>query len=283
MNILTFDIEEWYIYSQYPKGGRAYYKPILDRYLNDLLDLLEGKNTIATFFCLGEIAAIDPEVIRLIHRRGHEIGAHSNLHHLVSDLSPTAFREDTYAVKARLEDLTGEKVEYYRAPAFSITEKTKWALDILMELGFTCDSSIFPAARSFGGYAQLDFNAPIIVKHGENTIKEFPINFSRVGRRKIMYSGGGYFRILPYFMIKKWMEKTDYNMLYFHLRDFDAEQKRVVSARYFQSYYGVNRAYAKFRLLSDDFDFISLGEAIKRVDWESAEQLDISGVSQKAV
>jgi polysaccharide deacetylase family protein (PEP-CTERM system associated) len=278
MNILTIDIEEWYIYSQYPKGGRAYYKPILDRYLNDLLNLLEEKNTKGTFFCLGEIATSDADVVKLIHQRGHEIGAHSNFHHLVGDLSPLEFREDTYAVKSRLEDLTGEKIEYYRAPVFSITQKTDWALDILMDLGFTCDSSIFPANRSFGGYAELDCNAPFIVKNGEKTIKEFPINFASIGSQKIMYSGGGYFRMLPYFMIKRWMQKTDYNMLYFHLRDFDAEQKRVISARYFLSYYGVNRAYAKFRLLSDDFTFISLGEAINKIEWDKVDTLQINSV-----
>ncbi|MEL7221758.1 MAG: polysaccharide deacetylase family protein [Bacteroidota bacterium] len=275
MNILTFDIEEWYIYTQYPKGGRAYYKPILDRYLNDLLDLLDEKKTKATFFCLGEIIATDPGVVRLIHERGHEIGAHSNLHRLVGELTPTEFRDDTYAVTARLEDLIGEKVEYYRAPAFSITQKEEWALDILMELGYTCDSSIFPANRSFGGYAQLNFNEPFIIKSGDHSIKEFPINYSRWWNKKIMYSGGGYFRILPYFMIKKWMQQTNYNMLYFHLRDFDAEQKRVISPRYFLSYYGVNQAYAKFRMLCDDFTFISLGEAINLINWEEADTLQI--------
>jgi peptidoglycan-N-acetylglucosamine deacetylase len=270
MNILTFDIEEWYTYDLYPKGGRDYYLPIIDGYLARILDLLDKTNTKATFFCLGKIAQNDPQVITKIMKRGHEIGCHSDQHLLINKISPSAFKDDTHRAIDSLKQLTGQKIEYYRSPAFSITESNTWALEILLEEGITCDSSIFPAKSRFGGFPSFRENQPSVIEINGQSLQEFPISYASFFYKKIMFSGGGFFRLFPYAMIKNWMSQSDYNMAYFHIRDFDSQQKRVYSKNYFFSYYGINTAFNNFSRLINDFDFISLGAAINQINWNNA-------------
>jgi polysaccharide deacetylase family protein (PEP-CTERM system associated) len=267
MNILTFDIEEWYIYEQYPKGGKAYFVPILDNYLKTILDLLDKYNSKATFFCLGELAFHYPNVIKTIAERGHDIGCHSNKHEFITQMNPKSFRADTVEALDRIEQIVGKKVISYRAPAFTITENNKWAFEILAESGIKYDSSIFPANRSFGGFPSFGNYQPTILKQKDIEIKEFPINITHFLGKKIAYSGGGYFRLFPYFLLKKWTEESDYTMTYFHIRDFDQEQKVVLSLRYFKSYYGIKNALNKFERYLGDFEFMDLKQASERIDW----------------
>lgn len=270
MNVLTFDIEEWYIYELYPKGGRGYYLPIINDYLDKILDLLDEVDTKATFFCLGTVARSDPKVIAKIASRGHEIGCHSNNHLLINKMTPTAFKDDTHQAIDKLEQLTGTKIEFYRAPAFSITENTQWALEILIEEGITCDSSIFPVKSRFGGFPSFKEMQPSIVEINGCQLKEFPISYTTFLHKKLMFSGGGYFRLFPYWMIKKWMTLSNYNLAYFHIRDFDSQQKRVYSKNYFFSYYGINSAFDNFTKLIKEFDFISMGSTIEQINWNDA-------------
>lgn len=275
MNIITFDIEEWYTYELYPKGGKNYYLPIINGYLDRILDLLDTIDTKATFFCLGMIARTYPEVIRKIHQRGHEIGCHSDKHQLVTAMTPASFKADTHAAVQDLQQLVGEKVQYYRAPAFSITEKNKWAFDVLIEEGITTDCSIFPSTRSFGGFPSFENGKPAIVTINGQSIREFPISYvTKLGKRW-MFSGGGYFRFFPYALTAKMMQESDYNMAYFHIRDIDSEQKHVYSLRYFQSYYGIQGAYAKLEKYLRSFPFISLGEAIAQTDWKKVNRVTL--------
>lgn len=275
MNIITFDIEEWYTYELYPKGGKAYYLPIINRYLDNILDLLDEINTKATFFCLGMIARTHPEVITRIYSRGHEIGCHSDKHQLLTKMTPESFKADTHAAIHDLEQLVGEKVQYYRAPAFSITEKNKWAFDVLIEEGITTDCSIFPSTRSFGGFPSFENGKPAIVNIHGKSIREFPISYVTWLGKRWMFSGGGYFRFFPYSLTAKMMKQSDYNMAYFHIRDVDSKQKHVYSLRYFQSYYGIQNAYAKLEQYLRDFAFISLGQAIAQTDWNRVNKIDL--------
>lgn len=269
MNILTFDLEEWYVYTQYDKGPKEYYLPIIEKYLNDLLQYLSDRSINATFFCLGKVAETFPNIIRLIDREGHEIGCHSHLHRFITKLNPQDFYEDTKQAIESLENVTGKKILSYRAPAFSITESNVWAFDVLAELGITRDCSIFPAKRSFGGFPSFKTDRPAIIDKNGNYIKEFPINIGNVWGLKLAYSGGGYFRLVPYVKVKSLIGDSDYVMCYFHIRDFDAYQKRVISHRYFQSYYGIKGAFDKIKRLINDFDFINIEEADKRIDWKN--------------
>ena len=270
MNILTFDIEEWFIYQQYPKGGKAYYLPIINDYLTRLLNLLDQNNQKATFFCLGKVAEEYPEVIQIIAERGHEIGCHSYKHILVHKMSAKEFYSDTQSAIHSIESVTGKKVKGYRAPAFSIGKNNKWAFEVLIDLGIEYDCSVFPAIRSFGGYPSFPSHFPSVIEINGKSIKEFPISFAEIFTHRIAYSGGGYFRILPYWWIKKQVENADYVMSYFHIRDFDAKQKIYKSLRYLQSYYGIKGAFLKISRYINDNKFVSVEMADKKINWESA-------------
>lgn len=275
MNIITFDIEEWYTYELYPKGGKDYYLPIINQYLDDILDLLDEINTKATFFCVGIIAKTYPEVIKKINARGHEIGCHSNKHILLTNMTPAAFKLDTKTAISDTENLIGKKVAYYRAPAFSITEKNKWAFDVLIEEGITTDCSVFPSTRSFGGFPSFKDGKPVVININGKQIKEFPISYVTWLGKRWMFSGGGYFRFFPYALTQKMMRNSDYNMAYFHIRDFDSKQKYVYSLRFFQSYYGIKTAYPKMVQYLKDYKFVSLGEAINMTDWTNVASVNL--------
>ena len=117
MNILTFDIEEWFIEKEYHGASKARYAEF-DRLLNRILDLLDERSLKATFFCLGRIATDFPHVVKAIARRGHEIGSHSHMHKWVNKMTPDEFRADTVAAITALEDVTGQRIVSFRAPAF---------------------------------------------------------------------------------------------------------------------------------------------------------------------
>lgn len=277
MNILTIDLEEWHTYRIFEKGKPSYFEPILESLLENILDLLESNKIKATFFCLGIIARKNKHIIQKISERGHEIACHSDQHLFVNKMNFNQFAEDTKRAICSLEDLTGHKVIAYRAPAFSIDKNTPWALDILQENGIEIDCSIFPASRSYGGIKELNTGEPFLLVGKNSLLKEFPLNYANIfSNKKIMFSGGGYFRILPYKMISKFVNKSNYNMFYFHLRDFDRKQVKVYNTRFVQNYIGINSALNKLNSLTQDFDFISLNEADKRIDWENSCKLSLS-------
>jgi len=264
-NILTFDIEEWYTYRDITTDGNTAKR--LEDYLDCILDLFCAQDVNATFFVLGAVARSNPHILRKIVKAGHEIGCHSDKHNWLTEFNEAQFEEDTHRAISSIEDVTGEKILGYRAPAFSITPKNKWTLEILKKFGIEYDCSIFPAGRDFGGFAEFTTDVPSIINYNGIEIKEFPMGIATIMGKKIAYSGGGYFRLLPYSTIKKIMASRDYNMTYFHLRDFDTEQPRTINLRYFKNYYGINRAYNKFQKLITDFHFTNLTQANTAIDW----------------
>lgn len=277
MNILTFDIEDWWVYDHYSLGNASDYLPRLDSYLSEILDLLDLRGFKATFFCLGLVAQKYPHVIRKIASRGHHIGCHSNSHRFLGDLSPKQFEEDTKQAIQIIEDTIGLKVDAYRAPAFSISEDSKWAFEILVENGIKYDCSIFPAKRSFGGFPSFKGNGPTIIQYNNTSIKEFPMSLIKIFGKEMAYSGGGYFRLMPYHFIKKIADQSNYVITYFHIKDFDDKQLKKFSLlsekestiiRYFKHYYGISNAYIKFQRFVNDFEFVSLAQASEMIDWD---------------
>lgn len=277
MNILTFDIEDWWVYDYYAIGRSVDYLPRLDWYLNEILDLLDKKKYLATFFCLGEVAKNYPEVIKKIADKGHQIGCHSFSHRFLGDLSPHEVEEDTKKALDIIENLIGKKVTVYRAPAFSITERNLWVFEILSKYGIKYDCSIFPANRSFGGFPSFTETKPSVIDYKGIKIKEFPMSTTTILTKKIVYSGGGFFRLLPYSIIKSLVKRSDYVMTYFHVKDFDKNQKKIYNSfhgesaitRYFKKYYGLNNNFQKFVQFINDFEFISVEEANKKIDWNT--------------
>lgn len=279
MNILTFDIEDWYncdFISENFNWNK--YEVRIYEGVERILNELEKKKFKGTFFCLGWLAENHPNVIRNIHKAGHQIGCHSYQHQLSTRFTIETFREDTYKAKSLIEDAIGEKIDSFRAPGFSITYNNLWAFDVLCELGFKYDSSVFPAYHDYGGIPDYGNAEPTIISHNGNVIKEFPINIHKSFGNSIVFSGGGFFRLFPYWLIRKWGKNTDYLMTYFHPRDFDINQPIVnglPAMRFFKSYVGLRTAFLKFQKLLKDFDFINIEIADEIIDWNLARRIQL--------
>lgn len=279
MNILTFDIEEWFAYNQPERI------PEFDHYLDVILSKLDERHLKATFFCVGEMGRLYPDVIHKIHSQGHEIGCHSNIHTWLNKMSQAECREDTRRAVDSLEQCIGEKVFSYRAPAFSIGESNKWAFDILAENGIERDASVFPAARDFGGFPNFGQKQPCLVECNGIQIKEFPICTTKIIGKDVVYSGGGYFRFFPLLFVKREIEKSAYSMCYFHIGDLLPETNGVLSkkdyedyfkekgtikaryTRYLKSNLGKKNALNKLISLIETTDFIDLRIADGNIDW----------------
>jgi len=280
MNVLTFDIEDWYNCDFItPDFNWDKYEVRIYDGVGRILEELTKRELKATFFCLGWIAEKHPEVIRRIHEQGHHIGCHSYQHELSFRFDRENFKKDTEKAKTLIESVIGGSINAFRAPGFSITEKNYWAFEVLTELGFEYDCSIFPAAHDYGGFTSYGEVEPAVLDlpNGKQ-VKEFPISVQSVLGWKFVYSGGGFFRFFPYSLIKHWVSNSSYVMTYFHPRDFDPDQPVIHSLpvmRKFKSYVGLSKAFPKFQRLLNDFDFVSVQEADKLVDWNSARILKL--------
>lgn len=286
MNLLTFDIEEWYIEQQ--RNGRTEKYLEFDRYLESILNKLDERKLKATFFCVGEMGKLFPEVIRKIQQGGHEIGCHSNIHTWLNKMTEAECREDTHRAVDSLEQCIGEKVKSYRAPAFSIGENNKWAFEILAENGIERDASIFPAARDFGGFPHFGQKTPCIVEYNGIRLKEFPVCTTKVMGKEMAYSGGGFFRFFPLSFVKKEMTKSEYAMCYFHIGELVPESSKVKTKEEYEAYYkepgtikaryvrylktnlGKKNAFEKMIRLIDTIDFMNLQKADMDMDWGAA-------------
>lgn len=236
MNILTFDIEEWALAKAGGYGTPEKFAEY-DAFLDRILNLLDEAKTKATFFCTGQMAEFFPAVVRKIQSRGHEIGCHSYRHTWMNKMDYNEAAEDTRMAVDALEQCIGEKIFSYRAPAFSIGESNKWMFEILASNGITCDASVFPAARDFGGFPGFASQEPCIVDYNGIQIKEFPICMTSMFGRKIAYSGGGYFRLFPLWFVESHIKKSKYSMCYFHINDLLLEKKSMKSRAEYESYF----------------------------------------------
>jgi polysaccharide deacetylase family protein (PEP-CTERM system associated) len=286
-NILTFDIEEWYLQKAYFGGKKEKYAEY-DRYLDLLLNKLDKQGYKATFFCVGGMATDFPEVVRKIEGRGHEIGCHSFRHVWLNKMTEKEVLEDTRTAVDALEQCIGKKVLSYRAPAFSIGNQNKWAFTALVECGIMRDASIFPAERDFGGFPQFGKKVPTMVFSSDVAIKEFPICTTTLLGHEMAYSGGGYFRFFPLNYIRREMSKSDYNMTYFHIGDLVPESSGVAGKGEYERYYkepgtlknrymryiktnlGKKKAFDKLMKLLELESFVSLEQADAMMNWSEA-------------
>ncbi|MBN1602047.1 MAG: polysaccharide deacetylase family protein [Chitinispirillaceae bacterium] len=283
MNILTFDIEDWYhlldVKATKDEQDWESFEVRIHKNTDRILDLLIAQKKKATFFCLGWVAKQYPELVKKISTSGFEVASHSYSHQLAYTLSPDQFRSDLKKSIDTIEQLTGKKVTIFRAPGFSFTNKNIWVFDILIEAGITTDSSIFPGSRGHGGFSGLTNNSPFQIKTASGTIKELPINLTKILNLSIAFSGGGYFRLLPYSLLRYLFRKTPYIMTYFHPRDFDKDQPVVPGLpihRKFKSYFGLKHSFNKFEHILSEFEFNDIEAAISRIDWHNVNVHDFS-------
>lgn len=287
MNILTFDIEEWYLEKAYFGAKTSKYAEY-DSLLEELLPKLDEAKQKGTFFCVGKMATDFPKIVKKIDAAGHEIGCHSNTHQWLNKMTYNEAMEDTHAAVDALQQCIGKEVKSYRAPAFSIGSENKWAFEVLAANGITRDASVFPVSRDFGGFPEFTRIEPTIVKYNGIEIHEYPIPTTKVFGKEIAYSGGGYFRFFPYRFVEKEMKRTPYSMTYFHLGDLNPVFSGVMSKEDFESYFGEKGTvwarymrYMKTNLgvkgnkkklfkLLDNINFCNIESAEQYVDWETA-------------
>ena len=214
----TFDLEDHRARRDTP----ARYAAITRQLLPWLVEL----GVRGTFFVVGEVAVADPALIREVAHHGHEIALHSYDHRPLTLLTPARFRDDTLRGRAVLEDLTGQPVQGYRAPVFSLTPASRWAVAILVELGFDYSSSVLAAPHPLYGYAGLP-SSPFRWPEG---LLELPAPLATLGPWRLPYLGGFYLRYLPMALIQ-WLRmrapRDELPWTYCHPYDFDNEEAFV--------------------------------------------------------
>ena len=282
MNILTFDVEEWFhlLDNDSTRSEEQWkrYEVRIHENIDRIFRILDDTNTKATFFIIGWIAKTYPDVVKRIAEK-YEIGSHTMNHQLVWQQIPKEFRQDVDSSIKLLQDLTGQPIKFFRAPGFSIRESEAWAFEQLYDLGIEVDCSIFPAHHAHGGMASYGKGEPAIIEVNGKQIKEFPISTREIKGHHLIYSGGGYFRLFPYWLIKKWAnEDADYMLSYIHPRDLDAGQpviKELSLSRRFKSYVGLKGAENKLRRFLADFKFTDLSSGISSYDWKNAKIIQL--------
>lgn len=282
MNILTFDIEEWFhILDNDSTSSENEWKNFSTRIHSNMdliFSILEETNTKASFFVLGWIADKYPEIVKEIKKRGFEIGTHSHMHQLVYNQTRKGFYNDIERSIKTLEDISGDKVKMFRAPGFSITEKNKWAFEVLHELGIEFDSSVFPSGRAHGGMKSFGSAIPSLLEYNGAILKEFPINTNSIFGKPFVFSGGGYFRLFPYFLIKKFSNNSEYIMSYFHPRDFDFKQPIIEDLslfRKFKSYVGLKKCKSKLLKWLAAYNFTDIGNSEKIINWNQVKKIKL--------
>jgi polysaccharide deacetylase family protein (PEP-CTERM system associated) len=269
LNIISIDVEDYF----HPSEVRRAVAPELwgtlpsrvEAATSRVLDLLARHEVAGTFFVLGWVAERHPALVRRIAEAGHEVACHSYAHRLVFEMTPEEFRADTLRVQAVIADACGRKPVVYRAPSYSIVERSMWALEILAELGFTHDSSIYPIAHDRYGIPGFSRHARM-VETPSGPIMEVPIaTVNLPGGTVAPVGGGAYLRLLPYCYTAAGLRRINHQerrpaCLYFHPWELDSGQPRLAQGLFsrVRTYSGLNRMEAKLDALLSDFRFSTL-------------------------
>lgn len=250
-NAFTIDVEDYFQVSAFEgvidrKEWDSFPSRVVDN-TRRLLDLVERHHTKATCFVLGWIAERHPELVREIDRRGHDVACHGHSHRLIYNQAPSEFAEETRRAKDVIEQAVGHRVRGYRAASYSITKRSLWALDTLIELGFEYDSSIFPVRHDRYGIPDAP-RVPHVIERASGSIIEFPISTLALAGFNLPVGGGGYFRIFPYWLSAGAIARLNRReqlpaMFYVHPWEVDPRQPRV-NARLlsrFRHYYHLDK------------------------------------------
>lgn len=269
-NILTIDVEEWYHlnYDSMAVHQNKSFESRVQANTEVLLETLAVYYAQATFFFLGSVAEEHPQLVRQAQQMGHEIASHGYGHQLVYQQSPAEFAADVKKSLDILQDITGQPIRGYRAPSWSISDRTPWVYKILSELGLVYSASLFP----FKTYLYGDSQAPIdlFVKHTNGyKLYEIPTTVLQVGRWRFPFSGGFYFRLLPYWAIRLATQLTHRQgrpvIFYLHPREIDPAQPRLLlpARDSFVSYVNLKTTLSKLNRLLSFMPTISLWQHLK--------------------
>jgi len=235
LNAITFDIEDYFqVEALRPHVGFEEWESHelrVEQNVHKLLDMLNEHSVKSTFFVLGWIAERERGIIQEIQQLGHEIACHGYAHRMICEQTPEEFREDIRKAKTILEDITGEEVSGYRAPTFSITDKTLWALEILAEEGFRYDSSIFPVRHDRYGIPDWNRHIETVALDNGHSIIEVPPITARVLGLNLPVAGGGYFRLAPLWIsswaVRRMNSEGHPAVIYLHPWELDPGQPRL--------------------------------------------------------
>jgi polysaccharide deacetylase family protein (PEP-CTERM system associated) len=274
VNAFTIDVEDYFQVSAFDqvidRRQWANYPSHVVANTYRLLDILLRHGVNATFFVLGWVADRHGQLVRDIAAAGHEVGCHSYWHRLVYEMSPLGFREDAAHSKSAIEDALGTSIECFRAPSFSITRSSAWAVEILAELGYKVDSSIFPVRHDRYGVP----HAPREIYEIETpagVLTEFPPSVTRIGRLSLPIGGGGYFRLYPWRLTRHALGRQIRAgrpfMFYVHPWEIDPDQPvvpiRSRTAR-FRHYVNLATTEHKLHQLLTTFSFAPVREVLRR-------------------
>ena len=275
INAMTVDVEDYFHVSVFDGIlPRASWDTLESRVVENtarLLDIFDEHAIRATFFILGWVAERFPDLVRRIAGRQHEIASHGHAHRLVYDQTPAAFREDVRRAKRVLEDVSGKRVFGYRAPSYSITPRSLWALDVLVEEGYQYDSSIFPIRHDRYGIA-VSQRQPYRIGRAHGSLVEFPGSTTRVGPVNLPIAGGGYFRILPYRWTRWGISRVNRLeqravVFYLHPWEIDPGQPRLAAGRLgtFRHYRNLELTESRLRQLLSDFKFGTMEALVRQL------------------
>jgi polysaccharide deacetylase family protein (PEP-CTERM system associated) len=273
LNAFSVDVEDWYQVSDFetvaPVPTWERFESRILRNTQRLLDLLAEFGVKGTFFILSWNAERHPQLVRQIVSGGHEIASHGYCHRLLYEQTPEAFRNDVTRSKAALEDLVGQPVLGYRAPSFSLTQASWWAIDVLLDCGFQYDSSIFPVRDRLYGIPSARRFPFVIRAEGGRELVEFPMTTVHVFDRNWPLGGGGYLRLLPYHYMRWGMRRVNGEgqpaLVYIHPWELDPGQPRIQvrGKRGFSTHYiNLHRTETKLRCLLRDFAFAPVRQVL---------------------
>lgn len=235
-----------------------------------ILKLLADKKVHGTFFVLGWVAEKSPQLVRRIADAGHEIACHGFSHQLIYSQAQPVFREETLRAKHHLEDVIGQAVTGYRAASFSITRESLWALDVLIDAGFEYDSSVFPIHHDRYGIPGASPEPGTIVAPSQRSLVEFPMSAAKFFGVQVPVSGGGYFRILPYWVTRTGLKQINEQVgrpftFYLHPWEVDPGQPRFKVSAFsrFRHYTNLDRCEARLRRVLGDFSFATMREVLE--------------------
>ncbi len=271
LNALSFDVEDYFHVSGFEQVIRREDWPSHDCRVeantDRILARLDEAGAKATFFVLGWVAERYPRLVQRIHAAGHEIGSHGYWHRLIYAQTADEFRADLCQSRDLLQDLTGQKVQSFRAPSFSITQKSLWALDVLLEEGFLFDSSIYPTHHDRYGIPGTSLE-PHAIRRPAGTLWEFPAAVWPLLGYPLPIGGGGYLRLYPYALTRRGLHGINATgrpfVVYLHPWEFDPAQPRIRAGRLrsFRHYVGLARTEGRLVRLLRDFRFGTLTQSL---------------------
>jgi len=269
--VFSVDVEDWFHILGLPSTPRLSEWDKLPSHVEKnfltLLDIFNKKNVRVSCFFLGWVAERFPGLVKEALARGHEIASHGYAHRLIYDMTAEEFFMDAVKSKAILENITNKTVMGYRASGFSITGKSTWYYDRLIEAGYLYDSSVFPASREHGGLANGS-SEPHILSKTNGKIIEFPITTTTILGKRVCLFGGGYLRLFPYPLIRK-NAKTVLKqgrpvIFYIHPREIEPDHPRLRMnlKRKFKSYINLKTTIKKIENILSDFEFTTFAELV---------------------